>query len=305
MAKTFEEAISARRRVLQNPYAYLNELEEIAELRAIRHTSENPYAYADELDRLTRTVNRFDGLETKPFVHLLPSKSRRRSDEEIESLARQLQIQIWERRTELFPDFMSRSPIDMLDPVVAFEMLGYKVEIADALGHLPGAAKLLNVAGLIDKPNRQVLLSSGFSTAVRNFTAAHELGHAAMHEFSGMHRDKPLDGSSGARDPQEREADKFAAYFLMPQKLLSKTFERTFGQAPFELNDVTRFALSGTVSDIARWQPTSVRDLSRLLSSTSRFNGSNIVPLTTQFRVSREAMAIRLEQLALVRWTKQ
>ena len=305
MASTLEEAISARRRVLRNPYAYISELEEIAELKAARHAYENPYAYADELDRLTRTVNRFDGLAMRVRAHPLPLKTYRRSDEEIENLARQLQIEVWERRSELFPDFMTMNHVDMLDPVAAFKLLGYKVDIADALGHLPSAARLSNVAGLIDKPNRQVLLSSGFSAAIRNFTAAHELGHATMHDFSGMHRDKPLDGSSGSRDPQEREADKFAAYFLMPKKLLSRTFELMFGKAPFELNDDTRFALSGTVSDPTRWQPKTLRDLTRLLSSTSRFNGSNIVPLATQFRVSREAMAIRLEQLGLVRWTKQ
>ncbi len=303
MAKTWEEAISAQRRVLQNQYAYISELEEIAEIKAARRAYENPYAYADELHRLTRTIRRFDGLETRSPVRPLPPKTYRHTDEEIEYLVRQLQIQIWERRSELFPDFMSRSPVDMLDPVTAFKLLGYKVGIADALGHLSSAPRLSNVAGLIDKPNRQVLLSSGFSTAIRNFTAAHELGHATMHDFSGMHRDKPLDGSSGSRDPQEREAEKFAAYFLMPQKLVSRTFERIFGKAPFELNDDTRFALSGNVPNPARWRPKSLRDLSRLLSSASRFNGSNILPLATQFRVSREAMAIRLEQLALVHWT--
>jgi len=304
MAKTLEEAISARRRVLQNQYAYVNELEEIAALKAARHAYENPYAYADELDRLNRTIGRFDGIDTGSASSALSLKARPRTDKEIELLARQVQIQIWERRSELFPDFMSRSPVDMLDPVAALRLLGYKVDIADALGYLPGTTRPLNVAGLIDKPNRQVLLSGGFSTAVRNFTAAHELGHAVMHEFSGMHRDKPLDGSSGSLDPQEREAEKFAAFFLMPQKLVSRTFEQVFGGTPFELNDDTRFALSGALPNPARWQPKSLRDLTRLLSSASRFNGSNIVPLGNQFRVSREAMAIRLEQLALVRWTK-
>jgi Zn-dependent peptidase ImmA (M78 family) len=304
VANTLEQAISVRRRILGNPYAFLDELEEIAELKAIRHASENPYAYADELDRLSRGISRFDGIETASPVRPLLTRARRRTNEQIENLARQLHVQIWERRSELFADFMSRNPVDMLDPIAALKLLGYTVDLADALGQLPGAGRASNVAGLIDKSNRQVLLSSGFPAAIRNFTAAHELGHASMHDLVGMHRDKPMDGSSGSADPQEREAEKFAAYFLMPQKLVRRMFERTFGSAPFELNDDTRFALSGAVADSTRWQPKSVRELARLLSSTSRFNGSNIVPFAVQFGVSREAMAIRLEQLGLVRWSR-
>src|SRR5690606_37085640 len=108
--------------------------------------------------------------------------------------------------------------------------------------------------GLIDKQSRQVLLSSGLPPTVRNFTAAHELGHALMHEFEGMHRDKPLDGSSTNNNPQEGEAERFAAYFLMPEKLLRKAFEQSFGMAPFLLNDETRFALSGAIPN-QRWAP--------------------------------------------------
>jgi Zn-dependent peptidase ImmA (M78 family) len=42
------------------------------------------------------------------------------------------------------------------------------------------------------------------------------------------------------------------------------------------------------------------RDLSRMLARVDRFDGRQIDSLTSQFRVSVEAMAIRLEELNLV-----
>ncbi|WP_332814752.1 ImmA/IrrE family metallo-endopeptidase [Ramlibacter sp.] len=280
----------------------MTELEEIAELKASKLIYENPYAHEDDLNRLTKSVSRFDGIDIGTPIEIQAAKPRRRTDEEIEQLARRLQIRIWERRSEFFQRGKLIDPLDALDPVIAFKLLDYEVEITGALGLHPKAGDAAsNVAGIIDKPNRKVLLSSGFPASVRNFTAAHELGHAVMHDFVGLHRDRPLDGTSGSQDPQEREAEKFAAYFLMPRKLLTKVFESIFGNGPFELTDETRFALAGALPRESRWQPRNRREISRVLASTPVFNGVNILPLMTQFRVSKEAMAIRLEQLALLR----
>jgi Zn-dependent peptidase ImmA (M78 family) len=301
MAKTLEQALSDRRRVLANQYAYIAEIEEIAELKACRLQSENPYAYEDEVQRLARPISRFDGIAVEPEARTTGSpKRKRRTEREIRELARDMQIQIWEKRAELFPDYLSMTPADMLDPVAALSLLGFQVDFVGALGQLPSVGRQLSaVAGIIDKAKRQVLLSTGLPPAVSNFTAAHELGHALMHDFAGMHRDKPLDGSSSNGDWQEQEAERFAVYFLMPEKLLRKRFEQTFGAAPFVLDENTRFALSSMLPS-ENWHPRNLRDLSRILASVERFNGFNILSLMKQFRVSREAMAIRLEQLDLV-----
>lgn len=300
MAKTLEQAISERRHALGNQYAYLPEIEEIAELKASRRKLEDPYAHADECERFRCQVSYFDGLPVETFTGSEPLRRKHRSDTDVQRFVRDMQRQVWEKRAELFQDHASMTPVEMLDPIAALELLGYKVDVVGALGTIAGTGrKPSNVAGLIDNTSRQVLLASGLSPAVRRFTAAHELGHALMHEFVGMHRDKPLDGSSTGGDPQEREADRFAVYFLMPERLLRSTFEKTFGKAPLTLNDETRFALSGSLPS-ERWQPKTLRDLSRLISSAERFNGFSIVSLMSQFGVSRETMAIRLEELALV-----
>ncbi len=263
MTKPFQQVLSDRRRLLKHPYAYIAELEEIEALKAAHKKSECPYAYEDELSRLHRLVSRFDGIDVdSPHSNITEYKPR--TDLEIQQLARDLLIQIWENRKTLFSDHMSRRPIDMLDPVIALELQGYQVEISGALGPIIGQENLSNIAGLIDKQNRRVFLSSKFPPATRNFTAAHELGHAVMHDLVGMHRDRPLDGASSSNDPKEREAEKFAAYFLMPEKLVKKVFESIFGQAPFVLTEETRFALAGSLPN-ENWAPRNRRDLSRLL----------------------------------------
>jgi len=299
MATTIEQAISARKRDLGNQYAYLTELEEIAELRAARHASENPYSHQEQLEYLGRPIRRFDGVDLEPR-RAGAAQKKQRDHSDIRSLVHDLHAKIWASRRDIFPNHASMRPVDMLDPIVAFSLYGYNVETVGALGqHESSKRHLSNVAGLIDSSQRKVLLSSGFSPAVRKFTAAHELGHAALHDFVGAHRDLPLDGSGTGGDPQEREANLFAVTFLMPQKLVTKIFEQVFGQSPFVLDDDRRFALAGSLPN-DRWAPTRVRDLSRVLASASRFNGNSFQPLMTQFGVSKEAMAIRLEELGLV-----
>jgi Zn-dependent peptidase ImmA (M78 family)/transcriptional regulator with XRE-family HTH domain len=57
------------------------------------------------------------------------------------------------------------------------------------------------------------------------FTAAHELGHLLLHASS-------YDRSLDEEDPkQEREADRFASYFLMPEAVFGREWEDTSGLA--------------------------------------------------------------------------
>src|SRR5258708_5589116 len=65
----------------------------------------------------------------------------------------------------------------------------------------------------------------------RRFTIAHELGHFALHRGIRMHVDRDFrvnwrdDDSSKAVDPEEMEANRFAAELLMPTHLLLKDIE--------------------------------------------------------------------------------
>lgn len=301
MTNSERELISERRRLLENPYAFVEQLEAQAQpqqapmdksasgVSASRRLLENPYAYLDG-----------DGgyaVHPSPKQRLRPT---RWTNDQIEAQVRQLHARLWRERGAVWGSSLPPDPVEMLDPVMALGLLGFDFALEEGLGQMPGSGQI-EVAGLIDMKARLVRVGSQFSVPERTFTAAHELGHAMLHpEMGALHRDRPLDGSRVATDRIEVEANKFATLFLMPEKLVRARFREVFQSEPFDLSEETAFALLGcSLSDLLRLHPTR-RQLARVLASTERFNGRHIVPLHQQFRISREAMAIRLEELALV-----
>ena len=87
----------------------------------------------------------------------------------------------------------------------------------------------------------------------------------------------------------------------MPRKLIKACFETRFLTDNFALNEDTGFALTrGNSPDLLK-KCDSLRDLSRILAKAESYNGVRFNSLASQFRVSTEAMAIRLEDLKLLR----
>lgn len=300
MSDTRERWILDQRLALQNPYAYSEELAELRAVHAARRQAEDPYAFMEHLEAdQAEHTERFP-LAPASRQAASPDESSRKSDTQIEEAVRNLHRMLWSRRLEFFDPANPPQPIDLLDPELAFHLLGYKFELVDSLGQLYETARPIKVAGLIDKDAKTVLISSAYAPSTRRFTAAHELGHAVMHEFAGMHRDRPADSASYKRPWIEVEADKFAAEFLMPRNLLKREFEARFGKTPFTLNDATRAALVEATSDRSGKNALSLRMVTRLLSSSDRLLGRSFLPLSALFRVSVESMAIRLEEIGLV-----
>ncbi len=85
----------------------------------------------------------------------------------------------------------------------------------------------------------------------------------------------------------------------MPEKQVVDRFLRVFGVTPFALTEETAFALGSDLSDIEKKCGT-IKQRCLMLAGAERYNGRNIVSLAAQFRVSKVAMAIRLEELKLV-----
>ena len=224
--------------------------------------------------------------------------SRRR----IEEIARELQIRLWGVRTELFRSERDVDPLALLDPFVALRCIGFRCELVDSLGRFMWEGRYLDVAGIIDDSERTVRISREFDPPVRKFTAAHELGHAVLHDARGLHRDRALDGGElrRRRDRTEREADDFATYFLMPERLVRSAFESAFKAREFVLNEDTAFALNAGGLESLRATFHEVRDLSGLLAGTTHYDGVQFYSLAEQFGVSVKAMAIRLEELNLI-----
>ncbi|TFW09529.1 ImmA/IrrE family metallo-endopeptidase [Oxalobacteraceae bacterium OM1] len=241
--------------------------------------------------------------DADPIATLWSSAKTKYSGEDIESRASDLRRIIWHRRAELWADAeVPADPAQLLEPEVALRLLGYSFNVVETLGSFPLKGKTYEVAGLLEAQPGRVSVSRQLRQEVRRFTAAHELGHVILHpQLKEAHRDRPIDGSEVARTRIEAEADKFASSFLMPAALVRSRFATTFGQGTLSLTDDTAFALFGTGLGEARQRLTTLRDLSVLLASAERYNGRPVVSLAKQFRVSPTALAIRLEELDLLR----
>ena len=188
------------------------------------------------------------------------------------------------------------------EPIKVIELCGFRVEMHETLDDFIGEGGRMKPAGFIDGYNRIVGNSRSFPRPVQTFTLAHELGHMVLHPPMRLHRDRPVDGgdNSARRYPIEREADKFATFFLMPEQLLRKHFYCRFLTDQFVLNEATAYALSrANLCDVLnQWR--SRRHGTRILAKAIHFNGGFFEPLFEQFGVSPEAMAIRLEELHLL-----
>jgi Zn-dependent peptidase ImmA (M78 family) len=291
MDRSLKDAIRRSRRLLQNPYAHLN----------------GEGGYDAMLPGIPTAVHGEEVLR-KPVI-IPPSnllngrvKGKRFSKKELEDIARKLQVEMWLRRQEIWLGQGEIKPLDILDPVLALKAIGYSVEVCESLGQYRGQSENFEVAGILDNDSSRVQISRRFSRETCNFTTAHELGHAILHEASGLHRDRALDGTFArqTRPATEIEADNFAAYFLLPAKQVRKVFAQNFLTHNFVLNETTAFALSAETLPALQGKCRTIRDLTRLLASAEHYNGVRFDSIAKQFGVSNEAMAIRLEELGLI-----
>lgn len=282
-----------RRHLLGNPYAHIEQLESLSDreslteaIRRNRHSLQDPYAYLDG-----------DG----GFSAAQPSRTKPRPFIEIERIATDLQRRLWSSRQKLW-EGDAPNPIGVLDVVRAAKLLGFRLEVVDSLGVFVDRADKVSVAGLIDRSKGSILISRDFSPTARNFTAAHELGHALLHgDMDVVHRDRSVDGLQLRRDRVELEADKFAVYFLMPARLLHAEFVDRFLASRFELNEASAFALfAKPLEQVHRSTGVRGRKLARVLASATQYNGKHFYSLAAHFKVTVETMAIRLEELGLV-----
>jgi Zn-dependent peptidase ImmA (M78 family) len=222
---------------------------------------------------------------------------------EIEELARRLQNTLWKYRDKISKQATPENAIEVLKPeVVLTKILNYQYEESETLGQYYADGELFEIAGIIDKSKRSVAVSLTFSKQTRNFTAAHELGHALLHRQTVLHRDKAVDGSGAgnSRVPIELQADKFATYFLMPKKLVKGLFKQLFLTDKFTINENTVFALNERSVSVFMRERKDLRGLTKFLASAEHFAGESFRSMAEIFQVSVETMAIRLEELELV-----
>lgn len=320
MSKARSVMLSMSREAYRNPYAHIEELEqdyqgEEQKLHRPKPASasapspeifHNPYLFIDneesEVDSVPKA--RSEGVNEGLAATSLPYKTAKKktySDNDIQKIVTSLHRHIWVNREAIWGSKVPKDPVEMLDPKVIANLLGFSYHEESGIGIHQTSDGDADVAGLIDDSAKAIYISPQFTPKIRRFTAAHETGHAALHDLQGtMHRDRPEEAQRLKRDPKEREADRFATYFLMPENLVVARFLEIFHIRPFEITSETAFALGfKNANELAKKYRTR-RELARLLASTEHFNFEHFVSLANQFHVSTEAMAIRVEELGLV-----
>lgn len=237
------------------------------------------------------------------FFKTFSKRSKDISISDVEDIARRLQNMLWQYRDKIWNTDIPSDTLDVLKADIVLEkMLKYKVSYHSTLGIHDNNGERFEIAGLIDKSKKIVEISERYSPETQIFTTAHELGHAILHNQTVLHRDRPLDGSSGnQRDEQEIQADKFAAFFLMPRKRVQAIFKDRFSLDKLVVTENIVFGFTGStkVSDF-RKQCKDLHGFALYVASAEYFGGREFVSLAEVFGVSVKTMAIRLEELGLL-----
>ncbi|WP_284614549.1 ImmA/IrrE family metallo-endopeptidase [Aquabacterium humicola] len=316
---TVKPSISDARRLLENPYAYVevlgvDDFETGVEVNPATHSSTaalgtaaaHPYARIIDVDELDNGAqSRLDKLasgpdETETSSVTVATKPRRNTRTMISASVRGVHRRLWSERHALWDGHPPSDPVDLLDPVMALQSAGFTVEVVPGLGQTRSGSQVLEVAGVLDALSRRVRISARVPEHVGRFTLAHELGHVILHGgMAGLHRDVGIDSSTKQHDPIEREANRFAVEFLMPERLVIRRFEEIFGHWQLSLNEATWFELFGSSANYDPTRAIDVRSVTKRLAAIDRFSGAQHISLASQFGVSVDAMAIRLEELKL------
>ena len=219
------------------------------------------------------------------------------SFEKIEFEARKLLFSIEKSAAYLWPN-TPPARLFMCDPEAACRLLGLKYLPESHLGTFGGTA----TAGMLDRENRAVLLSSKQSFESLRFTTAHEVGHWLLHPGQVMFRDRALSSHGGPGRPRiEQEADFFAACFLAPPKLLRDAFQVRFRvKEPMINTGAICYNLSMRNGQYLEGLPAGSLEFARAVALAESFNGQHFHSLASLFNVSPGAMAIRLQELGLV-----
>lgn len=107
-----------------------------------------------------------------------------------------------------------------IDPENVAEFLGITVTFVDFSNN--------DISGFFDNQLKEIVVNKAEDSARNNFTIAHELGHAVLHQHlfapgktRFLHRKSEYDPKA-KKPPEEQEADAFAAHLLVPFRVLNR-----------------------------------------------------------------------------------
>lgn len=332
MSSYTEDQLSAARLALCNPYAFIEELElEIApifdkpaassvqstpatqeQIRSSREQLQSPYAHLNGEGNFEGTVKAYSNDQSPLTASTAKDAPERKSiqtprkytEKQIQAIARQIQIAIWKNKNDLWNGRPPEDPIELLSPAHAMLLKGFSLEFVPGFGQIIKGLDVAEIAGYLDNDKKTVYVSEQFPFQQQLFTTAHELGHILLHgnSIGRMHRDRASDGSKISRDHIEWAADKFAVYFLMPEKLVKKSFKKRFGTERLNISEEVAFGLGFSNIDELKKKIKNKTHLAQTVAATTHYHTNHFKSLASQFRVSVGTMAIRLEELGIIRY---
>ena len=226
--------------------------------------------------------------------------------QQIELQATNLQKFIWKNRKHLWPEKLPL-PVEMIKPEIAAHILGLDYCYSQELAHhrFTFRGQKFKTAGMLDRQRNTIVISND-TQEIMDFTGSHEIGHWLLHPKEIMHRDRPINKIYNRNDNRpkiEKEADYFAACFLMPPNLLKDYFTDYFQcESQFTFNENTAFNLETSNFHSLLNTPKDSLDRELTLAKCTTYNGQHFKSLAETFGVSNTAMAIRLKELQLIRW---
>lgn len=274
------------------------------QIRDARKKLGNPYAFINSEGGFSAVISQ-NPIQAKLELILENMRSHRNSSE-LEEHINALLNWAWIHRNEIWAN-PPKDPLELLEPRHFLEVLGYRVQYSSSLGSVIHKGTEIQVGGIFDTNQKTVLISDDPNLPIqkRKFTLAHELGHACLHGNSNMqlHRDIAIDGPALRKDHIEDQADKFAALFTMPKKLVIAEMKKRFDGAPIILDEHAEFLFGEESMQYYRKLLRHDRKqlaLAKTIAKATSYGERPFISMATQFDVSIEAMAHRLIELGVV-----
>jgi hypothetical protein len=220
----------------------------------------------------------------------------------IRECARKLTIELWRLLQKRHGKSLSALEILPIEPrLIAPELLGLTYDEPYEIGSVGG----VEIAGLVERETKRVVISQKLPAEVRRFTGAHEVAHWVLHPAAMALRESPATDRalrSPFRTAREREADLFAADLVMPVKAVEEAYAKLFG-APLDGSRIDQdqaFCLTNgnrTAADLAQM---TAEERARLIADSYSLVDRHARSLAEIFGVSTNTMAYQLLDIGLV-----
>jgi Zn-dependent peptidase ImmA (M78 family) len=225
----------------------------------------------------------------------------------IRAKARELISKLWlleKKRRGPSPRFRDLLPLQPKQ--ITTELLSLDYSELDEIGDLSVGNLRVALAGVMNRGQSLIAVSTRLTLEIRRFTAAHEIGHFVLHpEIISLREDPRTDAALRAplRSLKEKEADIFAAELLMPEGIVNQAFARLWGDdiEDGDVDDDRAYYLTQGKYYAREFSELSRLERAKLIASEIPMTTADALPMAEIFGVSSTAMGIQLLDLGRVR----